>query len=83
MSDLDDAVASLNTAVTDIATRLLGRLDTLQTQLADAQAGEAAALTDATENAAAIRADVDQLNAIGQPPAVAGTAEADSHVAGH
>lgn len=90
MSDLDAATAELTQAVADIAARILPRIDQLETQLAAAQAGEAAALTDAAENVTAIRADVAELNTIGQPPAPAPTepappetASADSHVAGH
>lgn len=64
MSELDDAVASLTQAVTDIAGRILPRIDALEQQLAAAQQGEADALADAAENVAAIRTDVDSLNQI-------------------
>lgn len=74
MSNLDSSVEDLSTAVTGIADRISALITPLQQALADAQAAGAtdkaaldAALTDATENAAAIEAQVSQLNSLANP----------------
>jgi multidrug resistance efflux pump len=82
MSDLNQSVADLETAVDNINVRFAGEVATLQSALdaanqalayeeLDDVATEAAlqqALGDATAAAAAIRSQVDELNAIGANP---------------
>jgi hypothetical protein len=72
MSDLTASVDALRGAVDGVAQRLLPRLVELEAALAAAQADDAdaaALLAQAETAAAAIRTEVDRLNALGAEPA--------------
>lgn len=71
MSDLGTAVADLQAAVDGVAQRLLPKVADLEAALAAAQADDATAeqaRIDAEAAVAAIRAEVDALNALGTDP---------------
>ncbi len=78
MAELSEAVSQLQVAVDGVAQRLLPRADQLEAALAETQSRLEAALADdeqaaslmaeATQAAADIRAQVDELNALGADP---------------
>lgn len=71
MAELTEAVESLKGAIDGVAQRLLPQIQTLEAALAAAQADDAdaaAAFAEATSASAAIRTEVDRLNALGTDP---------------
>jgi ABC-type transporter Mla subunit MlaD len=64
MSDLDQAVDDLKAAVDGVAQRLLPKIQDLEAALAAAQADDA----DVNDAVSQIRAEIDNLNALGQDP---------------
>lgn len=78
MSGLSESVDALKGAVDGVAQRLLPQVEALEAALADSQtklaealsddAEAAAVLADATDATAAIRTEVDRLNALGAEP---------------
>lgn len=75
VSDLSTAVDDLKVSVDGVASRLLPKVAALEASLADAQAtiasdatAAAASLADAASAVSGIRADIDELNALGADP---------------